>query len=321
MFHKFYGLTAVNIVLTNMPLKLYVRCIENLKNNPEILLSLSKQFDNIESFISSIPDEYVDPKDKRIVAKMRILEKSNPSDPKIEEMREYLKTRPRDIASFLYVNGERVEISDLSKSIILKLKSSRDSIKRYKEHIEINRVSEKEVLFFNQPLYRLKNNSRNRLVMLTSNLVKSQSSREGLTDDFWNYIGRFISFVNDHVSDGESSVEDLSDYLIEDVTDFVSKLDYSYLNVLLSVDYSEVDYHNASIELFNVGLVGFTPFFKEFYREFKDSFKPSYKSDLKVSRGSALYGFVLDLQRAYDSNLKLGDSLLPSDSDEITIEV
>jgi len=321
MFHKFYGFTGINIILTGMSAKLYVKCLENFKDEPEILLSLSKQFDNINKVVSEIPDEYTNPQDKRMLAKLRILEKSNPNDPKIEEIRNSLKDKPKDIAPFVYVNGERFEISDTTRAIILKLKERKLTIDRFNSFIKVNRVSEKEVLFFNQPLYRLKNFSRARLTLLTSSVVKSHNTRTGLSADFWNYIERFISFVKQYSGDGETTTEDLSKYLISDVGDFVSKLDSEYLNVLLGLNCTEEDYHKASIELYNIGLVGFTPFFKEFYREFLNSFKPNYSSDLKVSTSSDLYKFILDLDRAVQSNLKLGDYLTPSEQVEISLEV
>lgn len=321
MFYKFYGFTGINIILTGMSAKLYSKCLENLKDEPEILLSLSRQFDNINKVVSEIPDEYTDPQDKRMLARLRILEKSNPNDPKIEEIRNSLKSKPKDIAPFVYVNGERFEISDTAKAIILKLKESKSTIDRFNSFIKVNRVSEKEVLFFNQPLYRLKNFSRARLTLITSSVVKSNSTRTGLTEDFWNYIERFISFVKQYSGEGGITTEDLSKSVVTEVGDFVSKLDTDYLNILLGLNCTEEDYHKASIELYNIGLVGFTPFFNEFYREFLNSFKPNYSSDLRVSTSSDLYKFILDLERAVQSNLNLGDSLIPNEQVEISLEM
>lgn len=319
MFHKFYGLTAVDLILSGMSLKLYSKCLEDLQNEPEVLFLLSEQFKRIKKVVAEIPYEYIDPKDKRIAVKLRLLEKSNPNDPMIKEYENQLEGKPKDIAPFVYVNGDRVEISDVSKTIILKLKNSTATIDRFMDLIQVNKVSEKEVLFFNQPLYRLKNFSRGRLNLIMSSFVRSHITRTGLTDDFWNYIDRFIAFVNNYVGDEETSSVDLSKSLVSDVGNFIDKLDYSYLNLVLGLECNEEDYHKASIELYNVGLVGFTPFFKEFYREFLNSFKPNYASDVKVSTSSDLYKFVQDLKRASDSNHKLGEYF--EDNQEVEINL
>lgn len=322
MFHKFYGLTGVNIVLSGMPAKLYVRCLENFKNEPEILALVAKQFEMIEEVVNSIPNEYSDPKDKRTFAKLRILEKNNPNDPQIQEIKEYLEGRPRDIAPFVYVNGERCEINEISKSIILYLKNHISTVVRFKNFININKSMDKEVLFFNQPLYRLKNFSRARLSLLTSSVLKTYNSRTGLTDDFWNYVDRFVSGVSEYVSDEQEQYENLSDDLLSDVSNFISKLDYSYFNQVLGLNATEEDYHKTSLELYNIGLIGFTPFIKEMYSEFNNSFKPNYVSDLHISKSTDLYKFIVDLDRASKSNLKLGDPLTAGeDVSEIDIDL
>ena len=49
--------------------------------------------------------------------------------------------------------------------------------------------------------------------------------------------------------------------------------------------------------------------------EFNNSFKPNYVSDLHISKSTDLYKFIVDLDRASKSNLKLGDPLTTGEDD------
>ena len=76
MFQKFYGLTALNLLMVGMPIKLYVECIDNLKNDKETLVLLREQFNSIGNFLDSIPSEYKDREAKRAFGKLNRLLKT-----------------------------------------------------------------------------------------------------------------------------------------------------------------------------------------------------------------------------------------------------
>lgn len=314
MFQKFYGLTALNLLMVGMPIKLYVECIDNLKNDKETLVLLREQFNSIGNFLDSIPSEYKDREAKRAFGKLNRLLKTEPNSPEIAELTNFLSKQEVYIAHFVDIgsgeNMRRVELSEVSIAILSYLKNKKEDLERYKKFLIINSEIEKEVYFFNQPLYRLRNFSRARLLRLINTATKTYSVKGQPTEQFWDFVKKFTDFIFEHVSDEEDDKADnLSEPILSDIDSFISQLDYKYFNLMLGVDFTLEQYHQASLELYEIGLIGFTPFINEMYKEFQTSFSPSYNSDLHVSKSSDIYGFCLDLRRALDSNLMIGQNL------------
>lgn len=313
MFQKFYGLTAINLVMSSMPIKLYVNCVENLKNEKEVLTLFRKQLDSMETFLTNIPSEYKDIQAKRSYGKLNRLLRVQPDSPEIEELRKFLATQEVTIAHFVNVgtgeNMKRVDLSETSISILSYLKGKMDAVTRYKQYLNVTSELDKEVYFFNQPLYNLKMYQRPRLIRLLGVVLRTHSSKGNLTPQFWEFVDKFTSYVLEHVSEEEDVSYDVSEDVVTEVDDFISNLGYDYFNLVLGKNYSEEEYHKASLELYEIGLIGFTPFVQEMYSEFKTSFKHNYEGELHVSKDSPLYKFVIDLRRALDSNLEIGEGL------------
>lgn len=314
MFQKFYGLTALNLVMVGMPIKLYVGCVENLKEDKETLLLLREQLNCISDFLDKIPSEYKDREAKRALGKLNKLNRTNPDSPEIKELIDFLSKQEVYVAHFVDIgSGEdmrRVELSEASIAILSYLKNKKADIDRYKKFLTINSELDKEVYFFNQPLYRLKYFSRERLVRLLSSAIKTHSVKGKPTEQLWDFMEKFTNFVFENSGEGEDVTTDLSEPIVREIDDFITQLDYKYFNLILGTDFSEEDYHKASLELYDIGLIGFTPFISEMYDEFKTSFNHSYKNDLFVSKTSDLYLFAVDLKRTLDSNLVVGQPLI-----------
>lgn len=314
MFQKFYGLTALNLLLAGMPVKLYVRCVENLKEDKETLVLLREQLNSIDNFLDKIPSEYKDREAKRAFGKLNRLRRTDPNSPEIKELIEFLSKAEVYIAHFVDIgsgeNMKRVELSDVSIAILSYLKNKKSDIERYKKYLVVSSEIEKEVYFFNQPLYRLKSYSRNRLMALLSLAIKTHSVKGKPTEQLWDFIDKFTSFVFENVGENDDSVVDLSDSTLSEVDEFISRLDYNYFNLILGQNFTEEEYHKASLELYEIGLIGFTPFISEMYNEFRISFRRVYKNDLFISKSSDLYLFAVDLKRALDSNIDVGHLLV-----------
>ena len=91
--------------------------------------------------------------------------------------------------------------------------------------------------------------------------------RNRIRPEFWQGIGMFIDSVQSYVNDSDENVFNLSELAIDDVKQFVSKYDYHALNGALALDANLEDYYNASLELHDIGLIGFTPFTSEMFDE------------------------------------------------------
>lgn len=321
MFHKFYGLTAVNIIMSGVSPKLFRRCLESSKKDPVVLALLLKQFENLQTKLSEIPNSYIEVKDKAAFARMIRLKKDNPNDPEIENIEKYLKDRPYNIAPFVIRDGEKYPISDLSKSIILYLKGKVNLMETYSNSISVEYTVEKEVLYFNYPVQRLRGFSEGYLRLLFKGFAKRHMTNTGLSDEFWSYIDKFIKEILGYVNDSTEETLNLSDALIVDLDRFIQGLDIRYFNGILGTDATLEEYYESSLQLHDLGLVGFNPFIKEVYDEFKRTYNPVYFSDVFVRTDSDLYSFVTDLKRASDSNLSIGDSLVEVTSEEIEIEI
>lgn len=307
MLHKFYGFTAPNIILFSMSPRLFKKLLDSSNNDYKALYLLNKQFEELEKFLDSIPVEYVNIQDKRTYSKLKRLERDNPSDPSIAELRASLANAEMDIASFYLIEGERVSISELSKLIIIKLKEQLEKIRLFHNQIDLkgSLVSEDEDYYFNIPLYRLR--AFNEAVLCDifvkkfSSFFKKGSDPKG----FWSQLDELVSGLSKYIPehDESDSNEDLTEGSVKDVQDFVSDLDYTVLNNLFG-EHSEEEYHKASLELHRIGLVGFTPFVQELFNEFKNVYNPTYVSKIFINRNSDLYKFYTMCKRALDSNLE-----------------
>ena len=85
-------------------------------------------------------------------------------------------------------------------------------------------------------------------------------------------------------------------------------------------EHSEEEYHKSSLELYKIGLVGFTPFVKELFKEFKNVYNPSYVSKIYINQGSALFRFYTMCKRALESDLELFADLNPSSVNKDNVE-
>lgn len=321
MLHKFYGFTAPNIILFSMSPRLFKKLLDSSSGDYRCLYLLNKQFEELEKFLDSIPVEYVAIQDKRNYSKLKRLERDDPSNPMIEELRKSLSNSEMDVASFYLVNGERVEISDLSKSIIVKLKEQLDRIRLFHNQIDLksNLVSEDEDYYFNIPLYRLRAFNESVLCDIFVKKFNSFFQTGSNPKEFWSQLGELVDGLSKYVpkEDETDTNEDLTENAVYEVESFVSDLDYSVLNNLFG-EHSEEEYHNSSLELHKIGLVGFTPFVSELFNEFKNVYNPSYVSKIYINRNSDLFRFYTMCKRALDSNLELFSDLNPSKNKDVS---
>ena len=84
MLYKFYGFTAVNIILSGMTPRMYRSCLDGYSKDPLMLSVLKRQFEEIEKVITSVPNEYINPLDKRAYARLRRLEMEEPNNPRFQ---------------------------------------------------------------------------------------------------------------------------------------------------------------------------------------------------------------------------------------------
>lgn len=330
MLYKFYGFTAPNLILFSMSPKLYKKLLNSSSNDYEVLYLLNKQFDELENFLDSIPTEYVRIEDKRTYSKVRRLEKEDPSNPSLVELRKSLEGAEVNISSTYLINGERIEISELSKSILLQLKNELFKIKSFHSQIvlENNLVSETEDFYFNTPLYRFRSYSESTLCSIFNRNFVSylQASSVNNLPEFWIKLEELVSGLSKYISNEDSkdlNVE-ITENSVNEVSSFVTDLDYKSLNSLFG-EHTEKEYHEASLELHKIGLIGFTPFVSELFVEFKNVYSPTYVSKTYINKGTDLYKFYSICKRALDSNLELFEDLAKDEviigENEIDIEI
>lgn len=326
MLYKFYGFTAPNVFLFNMSPRLYKKLLNSSNMDFKVLYLLDKQFNELENFLDSIRNEYVDRNDKKTYAKIRRLERDNPSSPEIAELKKLLENAEVDISSVYMVNGERVEISELSKSIILYLKKELNKIKTFHSQIDLSNkvVNEVSDSYFGIPLFRLRSYDERYLCTIFNthfdNYIENNKSINN-GKKFWTRLADLVDWIAKYVpaQDEEDVNLDLTESAISEVSEFVENLDYSSLDVLFG-EHSEEEYHKSSLELHKIGLVGFTPFVKELFKEFKNVYNPSYVSKIYINQGSALFRFYTMCKRALESDLELFADLNPSSVNKDNVE-
>lgn len=321
MLYRFFGLPAVNIILTEMTPRMFRSCLDTYSKDAYMLTVLKMQFEELEKVLTSIPNEYINPLDKRAYARLRRLELENPSDPQIEVYKKELKGKPMDIADFVLVDGMRKPISPVSKAIILRLKQSLNTIINYKNLISVNYNTEKEQNYFGYNLYHLRAVTEGSLMYTVSKFLKKFEERNGIGVEFWKEVDRFVSAVNSHCDDSNENVYNLSEPVIEEVRLFIENFDHNSLNGILGIDATLEDYYNTSLELHDIGMTGFTPFVKEMFKEFLNNYSPSYSSEIKIGSDSILYKFSKELERALNSHLNLGDPLVTVSNTDEEIEI
>ena len=327
MLYKFYGFTATNLILFSMSPRLYKKLLDSSSKDYKTLYLLDKQFKELESFLESIPTEYVDIKDKRTYSKLRRLEKEDPSNPAIVDLRNSLANAAVDISSVYMINGERVEISNLSKSILLEMKNQLNRVKSYHSQIKLedSLVSETEEFYFNVPLYRLRSYTERTLCSIFNNNFVNfvQTNSTNNLPEFWNRLEELVNGLSKYVTNDEDKGDvnlDLTESSVEEVKEFIDGLNYKVLNLVFG-EHSEKGYHEASLELHKIGLIGFTPFVNELFKEFYNTYSPSYVSKTYISKNTDLHRFYSMCKRGLDSNLELFESLTPViGEEEINIE-
>lgn len=314
-------MTAVNIILSDMTPKMYKSCLDAYYNDPLILTILKRQFDELENVLLSIPNVYTEIEDKRTYARLRSLEKSDPTNPSIPELKKALEGKPVEIADFLMIDKVRKPISDVSKSIIIKLKNSLNTIRNRKKFIQINYTVDKEETFFGYNLYHLRSVTEGSLIYSVGRFLSRYEDRGSVGQEFWNEASRFVQAVLEHSDNSEENVYNLSEPIVEEVKEFLDNFNEVTLNASLGIEATLEDYYKAALELHDIGLIGFTPFIKEVFDEFLNNYNPSYSSEFKIRTNSPIYHFAKELGRAISSNLKLGDSLVNEEDDELEIEI
>lgn len=310
MLYGFYGFTAPNLILFSMSPRLYSKLLDSSSTDYDLLYLLDKQFNELEKFLDSVRSEYVDPKDKRVNARIKRLEKEDPNNPEIAELKKSLENAKVDISYVYLVDGERIEISELSKLIIVELKNKLSVIRSFHSKIELkkNLVSDTEDLYFGLPLYRLRTYNLLYLCTLYLNSVKAFVTTKMVNgEDFWKRINSLVTGLSKYIPKSEDDSDlnvDLTGSSVDAVKSFVGGLDYKALNPLFG-EFTEEDYYRSSIELHRIGLIGFTPFIGELFEEFKNVYNPSYVSKTYISRDSDLYDFYSLCLRATESNLEM----------------
>lgn len=326
MLYKFYGFTATNLILFSMSPRLYKKLLDSSNKDYKTLYLLDKQFKELESFLDSIPTEYVDIKDKRTYSKLRRLEKEDPSNPAIVDLRNSLSNAEVDVSSVYMINGERVEISSLSKSILLEMKNQLNRIRSYHSQIKLEEslVSETEEFYFGVPLYRLRSYTERTLCnIFINNFVNYiQTNSPNNLPEFWIKLEELVNGLSKYVTDDDKGDVnlDLTETAVEEVIEFIDGLNYKVLNAMFG-EHSEKEYHESSLELHKIGLIGFTPFVNELFKEFYNTYSPSYVSKTYINKSTDLYRFYSMCKRGLDSNLELFADLAPVvDEEEIEIK-
>lgn len=326
MLYKFYGFTATNLILFSMSPRLYKKLLDSSSKDYKTLYLLDKQFKELESFLDSIPTEYVDIKDKRTYSKLRRLEKEDPSNPAIVDLRNSLSNAEVDVSSVYMINGERVEISSLSKSILLEMKNQLNRIRSYHSQIKLEEslVSETEEFYFGVPLYRLRSYTERTLcsIFINNFINYIQTNSPNNLPEFWIKLEELINGLSKYVTDDDKGDVnlDLTETAVEDVKEFIDGLNYTALNSMFG-EHSEKEYHESSLELHKIGLIGFTPFVNELFKEFYNTYSPSYVSKTYINKNTDLYKFYSMCKRGLDSNLELFENLVPIiDEEEIEIK-
>lgn len=157
-FCKFYGISAPQLLIYNLPNSEFQKVVKPLNNiiDYEMVKDLKIELGYLKGFLQSLKYEYQDPKTKRLERRLKknlnrrksgkeITPKDLMTDEEIKEAEEFLASQTKSISVYQERNGKEFYLTDNEIKILEYYMRKRPVIDRYVNHIEEKTFSERKV--------------------------------------------------------------------------------------------------------------------------------------------------------------------------------
>lgn len=302
MIGGFYGFTAVTLGLSRLNVVNFVSMLKALDTptNRIQLVHLKKDFEELFKSLDSVSKGYSTGEGRRAYIKLsRKLYKTEEEKASLEKV---LENESFSVSDFqVDRDGNNVKLSPLAKAVLEYLVSPNftNKIKQFNERLQYS-SEESGITVFGSKLHLMLHQSRQSLDARVSRIFKGRFTSRTLKT-----LEEQVEILESYERDTPVFEDNKIDAAMKKAEDAISSMDADYFNNLFfkdkEVNYSIYDYYDVSLELFALGIVGFTPFLSMCFQEFKSSCSLEDSTDLSIYRGTVLYDFTNDLREVVDS--------------------
>lgn len=299
MVGKFYGLTGVNLVLSKVNPIIFKKLIKSSDNYTLGILKI--ELEHIRDFLDNVPMIYESPEARRAEAILKAGRYN--SEEEKEQYEKILENSNKIISTLMMSKSSLNKLSDCSYDIIKELSSRRSMIDFYLNNL--SHLDGSDVVVFGTKLFVLKTFKLSSLFYKICRMYDSSpASIEKLKvqlDTLEKYILHNDTF--------EESEELLIDNM-ETMSRIVNDIGVNYFNDLFQKEYNLEDYHKSSLELVDVGLVGFSPFSDKFFEDFSNTVIKGINENIQIKEDDALYKVYELLKDVVDNYSLLGKEVV-----------
>lgn len=300
----FYGLTGVNLVLSDINIQQFKELVKSLDTNTNrpILNLLKDDLEYLKKSLESLPFQYADR--EAIIASAKLKGGRYADEDEKEDLEIFLRSQRKVLSRhFVKSDNSMFQVSDCSFEILKALYNRKDKVDTLLKFITVGEDNS-GVMVFGQTLYRLKTRSRSYLNNLLYNRFGHYSNSEDYLENFKDEVDTLNEYVSDTARTSVNQDSPVKPNL-EFMKTLTSNMGVDYFNNLLGENFTFSDYFNSSKELVEVGVVGFNVFSKEFFRDFVSTVSFDSLGDLSIYPGTDLFDFILDLREILENYRKI----------------
>lgn len=242
-FCKFYGVSAPQLVMHNLPNSKFKSVVEPLNNVIDyvMVVDLKVELEYLKGFIQSLKFEYLDPNTKRLERRLmknlnrrksgkEIPPKDFMTDEEIKEAESFLAQQTKTISIYQQKDGNEFYLTENEIKILEFYSNKIKLIERYINNIEEKTFVERKV-FGKKLNYVAIGNGRDIMSRVSkgiNNASKDKGLLKSLYSSYRNDINLLKSFIDENVSENDekkplAAITKLPDYIVgEDYTTMMS---------------------------------------------------------------------------------------------------
>lgn len=312
MIGKFYGLTGLTLLLSDVTIDVFEKMVLNLDTptNRNILNSLKIELRKLIEFSENVKYSYEGSEANRAVSILR-LKRYKDEDEK-ERLEKLLESTPRVVSRQYKKEGEGFkEMSEGAYALInyLLKPNIQKILKFYESKIEFS-SGESGVKVFGEPLYIFRNRKKSSINYRLDGIY-AKYRRKPVTSELISSFKNNVEVLESYCLENRlSNSENKGEEFIESLRSLVEMVDSNFLNYRLSDDRCTINldrfgYKDLRDELSEIGVHGLTVNGKLFFEDFRKSVSVASEPDVYIYKGMESYDYVLQLRRILDTLLEL----------------
>lgn len=287
--------------LSPITFKKLVSCCDT-PTNRIYLINFKKDAEMLKESLDKITKLYSTPEARR--ASVMISRGKYSSEEEKKELEEILANSDLSVSEIQNVNGKNVKISTEARVLLsyLSTKEFRDSLDRIINSIKISKEGSGVVVLGNRLHSLIHRSNENSILYNVSRMFNSKRFKKSDLE----ILEREVNILTEYVKEDGPSEQSLNEYselseLMLTLQDFIPTPDYLNKNIFIDYPLTIDRMYELSKELFNLGVVGFTPFSEQFFEEFRSSVSYATEVDLSIYPGTALFNVYQDLKEVLNS--------------------